>query len=183
VLRRLVLVVAIILFSVGCDQATKQMAISGLKGEPMISYLGDTVRLLYAENPGAFLGMGGGWGESARGIVFIFGTIVLLSVLTVWMVRGAHPQWVVVSGALLVGGGVGNLVDRIIRDGRVVDFMNVGIGSLRTGIFNVADIWIIGGVIALAVWGWRSPDDKKPSDAASGQGSGGDELVDDGQQV
>ena len=45
--------------------------------------------------------------------------------------------------------GSGNLIDRILHDGTVVDFLNFGIGSLRTGIFNVADVAIMGGAALL----------------------------------
>jgi len=55
--------------------------------------------------------------------------------------------------SLVLAGGVGNLIDRVFRDGRVVDFMNMGVSagdfSLRTGIFNVADLAIVAGVVLL----------------------------------
>jgi len=51
--------------------------------------------------------------------------------------------------AAIFSGGLGNLIDRIFFDRHVTDFMNVGIGSLRTGIFNVADMCVTGGVIVL----------------------------------
>jgi signal peptidase II len=47
-------------------------------------------------------------------------------------------------------GGIGNLLDRVFYDGRVIDFMNLGIGRLRTGIFNVADVYITIGILLLA---------------------------------
>ena len=50
---------------------------------------------------------------------------------------------------LVMGGGFGNLIDRIYNQGRVVDFMNLGIGSLRTGVFNVADLAVTFGAIAV----------------------------------
>lgn len=65
------------------------------------------------------------------------------------------PLATVVAWSLVLGGGLGNLVDRIMNDGRVIDFMDIGIGSLRTGIFNVADVCITIGVLLLffqAVW-------------------------------
>lgn len=52
---------------------------------------------------------------------------------------------------LVLSGGAGNFEDRLLHHGRVIDFMNLGIGSLRTGIFNVADVCITIGVIVLAV--------------------------------
>ena len=62
--------------------------------------------------------------------------------------------------ALILSGGVGNLIDRVLRGGLVVDFMNVGIGTLRSGIFNVADLGIVGGLVlllALELFGRRAP--------------------------
>lgn len=63
----------------------------------------------------------------------------------------------VVARSLVLSGGLGNLVDRIINDGRVIDFMNIGIGSLRTGIFNVADVCITVGVVVLIFQALRRP--------------------------
>jgi signal peptidase II len=51
--------------------------------------------------------------------------------------------------ALLLGGAIGNLIDRVRFDGLVIDFMNLGIGPLRTGIFNVADVAISVGAVLL----------------------------------
>jgi signal peptidase II len=50
---------------------------------------------------------------------------------------------------LFIAGGIGNLIDRMMHNGTVVDFINVGIGPLRTGIFNIADITIMGGAALL----------------------------------
>jgi signal peptidase II len=56
----------------------------------------------------------------------------------------------VVALAGLAGGGFGNWMDRVLLGGVVVDFMNVGIGPVRTGIFNVADLAIMAGALFLA---------------------------------
>ncbi|MBK9949803.1 MAG: signal peptidase II [Nitrospira sp.] len=63
----------------------------------------------------------------------------------------------VVAWSLVLSGGLGNLVDRIINDGRVIDFMNIGIGSLRAGIFNVADVYITVGVVVLVFQSLQRP--------------------------
>ena len=52
---------------------------------------------------------------------------------------------------LLLAGAVGNLIDRIRLDGLVIDFLNLGIGPLRTGIFNVADMAIMAGAVLLVI--------------------------------
>lgn len=56
----------------------------------------------------------------------------------------------------MLGGGISNLTDRIFNDGRVIDFMNIGLGGLRTGIFNVADICVMAGTSLLCVLLLRS---------------------------
>lgn len=135
----------LILTSIGCDQATKVIATRTLRGEPVRSYLGDTFRLVYAENAGAFLGLGGTLGEGVRfGLLtvlvgaFLIGGLVYLFVKTEQLTRQ-----MVLAGALVLSGGLSNWFDRLMNEGRVVDFMNLGVGSLRTGIFNVADLAIM----------------------------------------
>lgn len=49
----------------------------------------------------------------------------------------------------IIGGGIGNLIDRIFNSGAVIDFMNIGINDLRTGIFNIADVAITAGIVML----------------------------------
>lgn len=67
-------------------------------------------------------------------------------------------QWSRLAAAgliLFVAGGLSNLIDRVAM-GSVIDFMNVGIGSFRTGIFNVADVAIMAGVALLLVEQYRA---------------------------
>lgn len=139
---RLVLLLAIGA-TIGCDRVTKHLAATRLSDGPSGSFLADTLRLEYAENTGAFLSIGADWPRPVRTVVFGAGNALLL-VLLVTMGRG-RPTRTLLGLALFVGGGVSNLLDRI-NHGTVIDFMNVGIGPLRTGIFNVADMAIMFGV-------------------------------------
>ncbi len=144
----LILIVGI----VSCDQATKRLAISHLRDAPRQTYLQDTIRFEYAENEGAFLGLGNAWNESVRFGLFVVGNGVLLSWIGLWMWRHrTAPSGQLIGLALIWGGGVSNFADRIFSDGRVVDFLNMGIGSVRTGIFNVADVAIMAGMGLLIV--------------------------------
>ena len=53
---------------------------------------------------------------------------------------------------LILAGGIGNLIDRVSHQGLVTDFINLGIGPIRTGVFNVADIAVTtGGLVAIAL--------------------------------
>ena len=131
--------------TIGCDRVTKHVAATTLAGTPGRSFLADMVRLEYVENTGGFLGLGATLPPAARTALFTIGTGLLLFVLTVTAIRHRWSGWPLLGLSLLVAGGASNWIDRVIR-GSVVDFINVGIGPLRTGIFNVADAAIMLGV-------------------------------------
>jgi signal peptidase II len=151
---RLVLFIAIVA-TIGCDRVTKQIAVATLADGPTRSFLADTFRLEYAENSGAFLGLGGNWPPQVRTAVFSVGNGLLLVAVVGLATRARWPAPALVGVALFVAGGVSNLVDRIAY-GVVIDFMNVGVGPVRTGIFNVADMAIMLGAGILALEGYRS---------------------------
>ena len=153
--KRSLLVLLLLIFCVGCDQLTKDVAHQYLALQPPQSWFYDTVRLHYAENTGAFLSLGGDLSEGVR--VFLFRVFPALCLVALAIVLFAQPipLSTAIAWSLVLSGGLGNLLDRIMNDGRVIDFMNLGIGPLRTGIFNVADVCITTGVVLLifqTVW-------------------------------
>lgn len=132
------------------DQYTKFVAIENLKDVPTQTFLWDTFRLTYAENNGAFLSLGSGLSEDVRFWTFTVLVTAFLGGLAVYLFRKKDlTQLEAIAYALVLGGGIGNLIDRWARNGWVVDFMNMGIGDLRTGIFNVADAVIMAGMFGL----------------------------------
>ena len=135
--------------TVACDRTTKRLAVQTLAGTPARTFLGGTVTVLYAENTGGFLSLGAGLSPAIRGTVFVGATGLLLVLVSVVIVRRQDP-WSLLGAALFVAGGASNWVDRAAH-GKVVDFLNLGIGSLRTGVFNVADIAIMAGLLLLVV--------------------------------
>jgi signal peptidase II len=152
---RLSLVAGVLLCSVGCDQMAKTLARASLAASPPISLLDDCVRLELAQNRGAFLSLGEGLPDAARYLLFVVlvgGALALTLLFTVRLRAAAPMQLVALS--LLTGGGLGNLIDRLLHHGAVVDFVSIGIGPLRTGIFNVADAAITLGVMLLLI-PWR----------------------------
>ncbi len=145
--------------TVGCDRVTKHIAIGALSESPVRTFLHGTVRFEYAENAGGFLSLGADWPVFARTAVFTFGNVVLLAVLIVIAARDRWTPAHLAGVTLFVAGGASNLFDRFTR-GSVVDFMNLGLGSFRTGIFNVADVAIMLGLALTAaeiVGGRRRP--------------------------
>jgi signal peptidase II len=153
--------VAIALLAV--DQATKQLAARTLKGMGRLTYLADTLRLQYAENPGAFLSLGASLSPTMRNALFLGGNLVLLGGCAWLLIRDAWTPRQQLGWWLVLSGGVANLIDRVLR-GAVIDFLNVGVGPVRTGIFNVADMAIMLGV-GLLIIGGRAAE--RTSDAPS----------------
>jgi len=150
IVKRVILIFAVLISCVGCDQTTKSIAQSSLPEAEPLPYLGDTVRLQLVYNSGAFLSLGDSLPRAWRHAVFIVGVGgLLLGILAYAILSKTGRPSVVLALALLVAGGVGNLLDRIAYDGYVVDFINVGIGPVRTGVFNVADIAITVGALIL----------------------------------
>jgi signal peptidase II len=141
---RLVLAIAIAL-TISCDRATKHLAATTLAGASGRSFLADTVRLEYVENAGGFLSLGADLPPAVRTGFFTIGTGVALVVAVAGAIVFRWTGWPLVGLSLFVAGGASNWVDRVVR-GSVIDFINVGYGPLRTGIFNVADVAIMLGV-------------------------------------
>ncbi len=168
-LPRIVALSAIVLVLVGCDQATKVYAVKNLKGQPPKSYLADTVRIHYVENPGAFLGMGGQLDPNLKFWVLTMPTALIL----VWVIAFVFSsksidRWTFIALAMIAAGGIGNSIDRFRLGGLVIDFLNVGFGEKfwqRTGIFNVADMAITAGFIMLLPYVFQS-DPRSGADAA-----------------
>jgi signal peptidase II len=152
---RIVVVIAVVACTIGCDRVSKRLASRELVDRPMRSYLGDTLRIEYVENSGGFLGLGAGLPERVRTWLFTFGTAGVLVVLSLGMARHTRSTSALLGLSLLWAGGLSNLVDRVAH-GRVVDFLNIGVGPLRTGIFNVADMAITLGVALVLLGGWGS---------------------------
>lgn len=139
---------------VALDQWTKELARRFLPGAPR-HYLGGVFSLWYAENEGAFLSLGATLSPALRTFVFTvavgIAVVVALVLLFTGRVRGLDS----IAVALIAAGGIGNLIDRLTRLGRVTDFLYLSAGPIHTGVFNVADMAITGGVVWLLVSSFR----------------------------
>ena len=150
--NRTIVISVILFFTIASDQVTKKIAQTYLAGSEIISFFYNIFRLQYIENTGGFLGMGAAVPENIRFWVFSILVALFLAALFAYLIFSknlSRLQFYALS--VILGGGIGNLIDRLLNDGKVVDFMNVGVGSLRTGIFNVADLYITFGAIFLFV--------------------------------
>ena len=121
-----------------------------LKGSPPRSFLAGTLRLEYALNPGGFLSAGSNMPAELRKWIFVgFNSCTMLALCAFLILKRSLPFALFVSIVFILAGGIGNLIDRVWHDGLVTDFINLGVGPLRTGVFNVADMAATLGVIAI----------------------------------
>jgi len=163
-LRRFALIFLILAGTVGCDQISKSVARDHLQGQATQHYLADTFRLQYAENRGAFLGLGKSLSKTVRQAIFTVGAIAMVAAVLLYaLLSNGISRTDIISLALIGAGGVGNIIDRVRFDGSVTDFMNLGIGPVRTGIFNVADVALMAGLALMLLVAWRGA--RQPQDA------------------
>jgi signal peptidase II len=115
------------------DQLTKAWLTSFLAPGEMVSIVGDYVRLVHGQNNGALFGL---FRESA----LLFGIVSLgvIALIVGYHARSGRSVYLSITLGLLLGGAIGNLIDRF-RLGYVVDFVDLGTGSFRWYTFNVAD--------------------------------------------
>jgi signal peptidase II len=162
-LRKICLVLGIVAVSTVLDQFTKQIAIQQFRGQPPVVYWDNLFRFDYAENPGAFLSLGATLSPQARMWVLSVAVGVFLAFLFIYLIRSPLNRLQTWALSFVLGGGVSNLIDRFFRpSGKVVDFMNMGIGGLRTGVFNVADMFIMAGIILFLLLNLKPSVDPNP---------------------
>ncbi len=158
-------ITTILVSCLALDQLTKVIAARYLGGADPIVMLGGFLRFEYTENRGAFLSLGASMEPWLRTLLFVGGVGLVLVVMLVMLVRDqTMDRPTMLALTLVVSGGIGNLIDRITL-GVVRDFANVGIGSLRTGIFNVADLALTTGAILFLLGPWIVRR-RKPKEAA-----------------
>ncbi|MGF6441059.1 signal peptidase II [Paraburkholderia youngii] len=132
------------------DQLTKALFKQILSSGEVVSLFAGSLLVLPTYNHGAFLSLGAEMSDATRNAILVYGVLAILVGLVGWLLRSPKLGRVdVIAIACILGGGLSNLIDRCVYDGRVFDFFNMGIGRLRTGIFNFADVGIMLGVALL----------------------------------
>ena len=149
--KAIAMAILIMLLNISCDQITKEYARQNYKGQGTIQIVGDVFIIHYAENDGAFLSLGSDLAEPYKSLVLTIIPALFLFGFTFFILFfNKHLTMLqVVCISTIIGGGISNIFDRILFGGYVTDFMNFGIGGLRTGILNFADMSITFGAILL----------------------------------
>ncbi len=136
----------IIALNLGCDQVSKVVARQNIDFYQQITVIKDRFILTKVENTGAFLTAGSNLPEFIRVILLtVLPLLVLGYGLFYLYVNKALPRLMQVGVCFLIGGGMGNIYDRIVH-GSVTDFLHMDFVLFRTGVFNLADVSIMIGI-------------------------------------
>ncbi len=142
-------IIALVLLNIGCDQISKVVVRKNVVSRDYIELVTDHFILTNVENTGAMLGFGANFPPIIKIILLqIIPVLVLMVLLFRVLTKKTSDRWLVFAFALVIGGGIGNLIDRIIY-GSVTDFFQIRLGFLKTGIFNMADVAVTIGVLMI----------------------------------
>ena len=143
----------ILIAVVAADVATKLVAVDKLELVRVPhAVIGEYVRFTLVYNPGAAFGLNVGPHSRWVFTLLTIGALLILGRLYLAAPRGDRLR--IVSLALVCGGAIGNLIDRIGNPRGVVDFIDIGFGDSRWPTFNVADMAVSTGAFLLAIVLW-----------------------------
>jgi signal peptidase II len=130
------------------DQVTKAVVHRAMTLHESIPVV-PSVNLTYTRNPGAAFSLLADADPTFRGWFFLVVSVVALTLITVFLRRVERGDWWTLIGlSLILGGAVGNLIDRI-RHGEVIDFIDLYLGRYHWPVFNLADSGITIGMVML----------------------------------
>lgn len=147
--KQIILTLGVFCVNFCVDRLTKSAAIAFLRGKEPVVLLQRLIILSYTENTGAFLSLGEGWNIYVKYCVLLIIPLLTGAAVMIYLALREQSVFRIITGSCIAGGGAGNLVDRLFNNFSVVDFMNFGIGPVRTGILNVADMSVTFGAIVL----------------------------------
>ena len=142
---RYILYTSIIAVGIILDQLTKWLAVTLLQGNPSVPIIPEVFQLTYLENPGAAFGML----QNNRWVFLIVSTVGILAVFLYLLMKRPASKLLCLSLSFIVGGGIGNMIDRVLL-GYVVDFFDFCL--INFAIFNVADSFVCVGAGLLSLW-------------------------------
>jgi signal peptidase II len=185
--RRWSLFAALALVIVVVDQLAKFLVTSALDPGQSVDVVGNVVRIVFGQNTGALFGL---FKDNAA--MFGVVSLVVVGLIVAYHARSAPSLYLTLTLGCLLGGAIGNMVDRL-RLGYVVDFVDAGIGSTRFYTFNVADSAISLAILLLFLAALRPslvdgraahperPEQPKPAAVTTTDDDWGDGLEPDGR--
>ncbi|WP_339709903.1 signal peptidase II [uncultured Kriegella sp.] len=145
----------LVLLNIGCDQVTKEVVRNTIAPMEYIAFLNDRFILTNVENTGAMLGFGENLSPILKRILLQGLPIIVLLILLFRILKKPNiDRWLTLAFAFVIGGGIGNLIDRVAH-GSVTDFFQIKWGFFKTGIFNMADVSVSLGILIIIFMSFR----------------------------
>lgn len=156
--RNVFIYLLILFFTIITDQITKFLVIKFYDTYYELSFLHNFFQFSLIRNYSGFLGIFNAFPDNIRFFLLnVCVSFLLLGCLVFIFWSGNRPSPYSIPLVFVVGGGISNLIDRLLYDGGVIDFISIGVGSFRTGIFNLADIYILVGSFVIGCYFFSSP--------------------------
>jgi len=148
---RLLVIVAVLLCNFGCDQLSKQIVRTHVEYREEIPIVKGHFTLTKVENTGAFLSLGNTLPQELKTVLLAVIPLLALTIAILYLLFNERISYLRAAGiCFLVGGGLGNILDRLFY-GSVTDFLHLQYGRFQTGIFNLADVSIVIGLILIII--------------------------------
>ena len=147
---RIILILLVITANIGCDQFSKKIVKRSVLPYETIRVLNDHLTVTRVENSGAFLSAGDSMSKTSKQIFLTLIPIIAMILGLVYLFLKPVSGNMLIGLCFVIGGGVGNLFDRIMY-GSVTDFLFVKVGIFETGIFNLADVSIMTGMLFIFI--------------------------------
>jgi signal peptidase II len=148
---RTLIIIAVLCCNIGCDQVSKKIVRQTVEYNQQISLVNSFLVLTKVENTGAFLSVGHALPRTARIVLLNLLPLLVLGFALIYLLTKKNlSNRIIVGLCFIIGGGVGNIYDRILY-GSVTDFLHMDFILFRTGIFNMADVSILIGTF-LVLW-------------------------------
>jgi signal peptidase II len=160
-LSRSAYIIVLILANLALDQISKIWVRSAIEEHEKIRLLSEKFILTNVENAGAFLGMGSDLNRTVWILVMLILPILVLGFVLRYVFKDKTIDSLSLIGfCCIIGGGIGNIYDRI-RVGKVTDFLHIDLGGIfKTGIFNIADLSVTTGLIMILLASLLHPKNK-----------------------
>ena len=147
-------ILILIFLNVACDQWSKTYVEKNVEASSYTELAGPAFILTNVKNTGAFLGLGQDWSTGVKRVLLNGLPLLLLLYLTYRLLFStAWKSWLLVGFSFILGGGIGNILDRL-RFGAVTDFFQLRAGPVHTGIFNMADVSVSVGLVLILIGYW-----------------------------
>ena len=148
IVREKMLWIILLVLIIFADQLSKWLVVAYLQGKESVYLIKGVLRFTYVENDGAAFGML----DDHRWVFLVLSTVMIIALIYYIVKYKPQSKWVMTSLILIVGGGIGNMIDRILL-GYVIDFIDFcAFPNLWRWVFNIADSAVCVGTFMLSLW-------------------------------